>query len=49
MPQERLDIRVGRDTQRLGGLLAAPIVSLADRDHPHPGLLRETSQGGASA
>jgi hypothetical protein len=48
MPQERLDIPVGRGTQPLGRLLAAPIVSVADRDHLHPGLLCQASQGGTS-
>jgi hypothetical protein len=45
--QERLDIPVGGRAQCLGGL-AALVIPLADRDHLHPGLLGEASQGGAS-
>jgi hypothetical protein len=45
--QERLDVPVGGRAQCLGGV-AALVVPLADRDHLHPGLLREASQGGAS-
>jgi hypothetical protein len=48
MAQERLDVPEGGNAQRRGGLLAAAVVTLADRGHLHPGLLCEAGQGGAS-
>jgi hypothetical protein len=47
--QKRLHVLVAGDAQHLGSLLAAPVVSLAHRDHLHPGLLHEAGQGSASA
>jgi len=47
--QERLQLPVAGGVHRHGRLVAASVVPLADRDHPHPGLQRQSGQGGAAA
>jgi hypothetical protein len=49
MVQKLLDVLVAGDAQHLGRLLAALVLSLAHRDHLHPSLPREASQGSTSA
>jgi hypothetical protein len=47
--QERLYVPVAGDAQGCGGLVEALAVAFADRDHLHPGLLREAGQRDTSA